>query len=120
MHSAAVFRFLAIQALWVEKPIQVKGFPTVQHPLCKLHYDQKADKNWCCEQILVCYTRFPARYEEGAKRKKSAKPAISRSTDRETASCHFNSYPVRPASYHNRTSLERGSNDHQAQPQQPQ
>ncbi len=39
MLVTAVFRFLAVQAPWVEKPIQVKGFLTVQHPLGKLHYD---------------------------------------------------------------------------------
>ena len=39
MLMKAGFRFLAVQALWVEKPIQAKGFLTVQHPLGKLHYD---------------------------------------------------------------------------------
>ena len=67
----------------------------------------------------MCYTCNPARNEDGDNRKTPTKPAISRSTDRETASCHLNSYPVRPASYHNRTSLERGSNDHQANHNNP-
>ena len=39
MFVTAVFRFLVVQTPWVVKPIQVKGFLTVQYPLGKVHYD---------------------------------------------------------------------------------